>query len=263
MRPLLALLALLLALAATAAVAGAEEIFELDSGAVVRGKVVREDADRIVVRLTGLMEANTITLHAHEITRRYVGTEPNPRPRDHANDAEAPVPDVPLTGHVGVPRTVRFGRDGAQADPDAGGLPTTEPDLMRESFFERLARVTRMAFPHALEGRLLVGCLLLIVLAVIVAGGTRLLGMKAATLHASTTLGLMLGVCAFADILWHEEMLRADRALWLVPLQVVIWLATARALLEAPLSRTIPLLAVVVFASTAFLFATGSLLVSV
>ena len=136
------------------------------------------------------------------------------------------------------------------------------PFLEKEGFFGRLQRKAVLATPSTIEGRVLLGVLLLIVMTVIVAGGTRLLGMKAASLHASTSLGLLLGVFLVTDILFSETLLRADRALWVVPLQVGIWLFVARSTLDAPLSRTVPLLAVVLFAATSFVFAVGSVLVA-
>jgi hypothetical protein len=270
MRPvLLPLAAALLALVAVAAVARAEEVFVLDNGTVLRGTVVHEDARRVVVRLTGLAVDNTLTLEPKEITRRYVAVDPRQHGPDVPHDVDAPEPDVPLASALTAPRTIRYDREGRARVVRPEGkerpreLPVGEPGLARESFFQRLERVTRLAFPASLEGRLLVGFLLLVVLTMIVAGGTKILGMKPATLHASTTLGLLLGAFLLGDILLYSQMLRADRALWVLPLQGVIWLGTARGLLDAPLARTIPLFAMVLFLSTCFVFATGSLLVSV
>ena len=51
-------------------------------------------------------------------------------------------------------------------------------------------------------------------------------------------------------------------ALWILPLQAGVWVATARALLDAPLARIIPLFSLVLFAATCFVFLTGALRVA-
>jgi hypothetical protein len=135
-------------------------------------------------------------------------------------------------------------------------------DLAKEGFFARLGRVTYVAMPETTEGRVLLGLLLLVVMTVLVAGGARLLGMRATSLHASTSLGLLLGVFLVSNVIWSDVLLRADRAMWLLPLQTLIWLGVARSLLDAPLSRTIPLLALVLFASTCCGFSIGAFLVA-
>lgn len=261
--------------------ARADEVFVLDNGYTVRGFVVREDKERVVVRLAGFAEENRITLRPSEIHRRYKNVPAKhlrPIPKD-----DEPEPD---TGGVldttpGQPRTIHYGAltettaagdaptadaptaDTPTADTPTAKLPELDPSLRSEAYLTRLTRVTGLALPTSLEWRLLLGALVLTVLAVIVAGGTRVLGMKAASMHASTTLGLVLGVFLLADVYLSGEMLRADRALWIVPLQAAIWLIVAGTALDAPLSRTIPLLAMVLFTTTVFVFATGSLLVSV
>lgn len=267
MRPLLVLALLMLALASPARAeettsAHTDEIFVLDNEYVVRGRVVRETEDKLVVRLSGLLERNTVTLRRSEIRKRYLQEDHGAAPIKRVRDVDAPV-RATFDGPVAAPRTTRFEVDGQTARSDTKRtLPADEPELEREGFGARLVRVTRLAFPASLEGRLLVGFLALLALSVLVGGGARMLGMKALSLHASTTLGFLLGLFLLGDILLHEEMLRADRALWVLPLQTGIWIATARALLDAPLSRIVPLFSMVLFASTCFVFLTGSLLVS-
>jgi hypothetical protein len=268
MARLLLPLLVLLALPALALPAWAEEVFVLDSGNVVRGRIVRENEEQVVIRLSGFVEENRLTLRPSEIVRRYTGVDPD---RSSGRPRALSEPVVPMTivsAQDGVPRTVLLAPDLLGSRASTAGLREDE-DLAREramaneGFFARLSRVAVVAMPTSLEGRLLLGMLLLIVMAVLVAGGTQLLGMKAASLHASTSLGLLLGVFLVTDILWSDALLRADRALWVLPLQALIWLGAARSTLDAPLSRTIPLFALVLFASTCFVFATGSLLVSV
>jgi len=265
-------ISLVFACVLAASPAEADEVFVLDNGYTVRGFVVREDAERVVVRLAGFAEENRITLQPSEIKRRYKNVPPKPLRRTLDEDFEPPIGDVKLGLSSGPPRTVQY-TDLPPAPRDdlgrsatrglSGRVPDTNPSLRSESYFGRLYRVSILALPPSLEGRLLLGVLLLTVLSVMVAGGTRLLGMRAPSMHASTTLGLLLGIFLVGDIFLSSEVLRADRALWLLPLQAVIWLGAARATLDAPLARTIPLFALVLFASTCFVFATGSLLVSV
>ena len=245
--------------------AWAEEVFVLDNGNVVRGRVVRESEDEIVIRLSGFVNENRITLRPSEVVRRFTSVDPNRKvglPETVLDEA----PDhAPLGPRNGVPRTIVLATDLRNPHASAPGydLPNGEVAMESEGFFARLRRVSLMALPESLEGRMVLGFLLLVVMTVLVAGGTRMLGMKAVSLHASTSLGLLLGVFLVIDILWSEDMLRADRAVWIVPLQAVIWLFVARSTLDAPLSRTVPLFSMVLFASTCFVWATGSLLVSV
>jgi len=265
MRPLLLALAASLLLVALASRAEAEEVFVLAGGSIVRGTMVRETEDKIVVRLSSYYDENTITLRRAEITKRYLLKAGQAQRPEVAHDVDAPADAVPLQGMPGVPHTIVLASDedlvgrGVDGEP----LPRAEPSLDSEGFLERLQRVVSQALPETLEGRLVLGGLLLLTLAAFVAGGTRYLGMKAASLQASTTLGFLLGVFLVADTIWHEQLLRADRAIWIVPLQGVIWLGVARGSLEAPLSRTIPLLALMLFAATAFAFGVGSVLVSI
>ena len=265
MARLLPLLCVLALLVGAAPAAWAEEVFVLDNGNMVRGRIIRQDAEHVVVRLAGFVEENRITLRTSEIVRQYTSVDPlrRPGPGPMVEDQVMPAALAP-SSYDGVPRTVLLapdliGREGAEPTP---GLPVGDVDLASEGFFGRLQRVAALAAPGTLEGQVLIGILLLIVMSVLVAGGTRLLGMKAASLHASTSLGLLLGVFLATDVLWSEALLRADRALWVLPLQAVIWLGVARSTLDAPMSRTIPLLALVLFAAVCCAFATGSLLVA-
>lgn len=265
MHRLLILLAAVLVLAGLAPTAEAEEVFVLDGGSVVRGTAVRETEDTIVVRLNSYYDENTITLRRVEITKRYVlKGDPDEHP-EIDTDVDAPEDALPLAGRPGVPHTIVLARDSALVGSGPTGREQDErrtESLASEGFIERVDRVVNEAMPQALESRMGLGLLLLVVLAAFVAGGTRLLGMKAASLQASTTLGFLLGVFLVADTIWHTELLRADRAIWIIPVQGVIWLGVARSSLEAPISRTIPLLALMLFAATAFAFAVGSVLVS-
>ena len=262
MRCSLSALGLLLLLFLVALPAHAEEVFVLENGMTVKGRVVREDDEQVIVRPSGFVEENRLTLRRSEIVKRYQNVDPDREPGKTVELDEIPA-HKPAGPQNGVPQTTLIANDlkAGKVDPDE--LLGTDRAMETEGFFARLARVSKVALPESFEGRLMLGVLLLIVMTVLVAGGTRMLGMKAASLHAYSSLGLVLGVFLVADILWSEALLRADRAVWVVPLQVAIWLFVARSTLDAPLSRTVPLFSIVLFASTCFVWATGSLLVSV
>jgi hypothetical protein len=256
------------ALAVLAAEVRAEEVFVLQNGVVLRGRVARETEERVVIRLAGFAEENTVTVRKREIRRRFTsrGTG-SAAPADPLPPLPSGYP-LPPSGGESWTATGTPGPGSAPPAPPTPTVfdepaPTAEPSLQSEGFFERLKRVTGLALPKSFEGLLLVAFLVFVVLTVLVAGGTRALGMKAPSLHASSSLGLLLGIFLAADFLLHGEILRADRALWILPLQAGVWLFVARTALDAPLSKTVPLFAFVLFGSTCFMFFTGSVLVSV
>lgn len=271
-RRLLLLLLAVLALALLAGEARAEEIFILDNGVVLRGRVAREGDGKVVIRLAGFREENTVTVRESEIARRFV----NAGSRIPKSDDESAEPLPPLPAGYPLPPSALPTTSQPDAGPDDTAatapyqptvldepIPRGEPSLQSEGFFERLQRVTGLALPKSFEGLLLLAFLAFVVLTVLVEGGSRALGMKAPSLHASSSLGLLLGIFLAADFLMHDEILRADRAIWILPLQAAVWLVVARTALDAPLSKTVPLFAFVLFGSTCFMFFTGSLLVSV
>ena len=266
MHRLLPLLCLLAGFLLPAVPAWAEEVFILENGNVMRGRVVSENEEQIILRLSGFAEENRITIRPSEVVRRFLNVDPKRQAklRAAAQEEEITLAFQPEAPRDGVPKTTLIAPDlMALRDRDAAGLPQGDVPMASEDFFSRLQRVSIASTPASLEGRLLLGLLLFVVMTVLVAGGARLLGMRATSLHASSSLGLLLGVFLVSDFLFSDALLRADRTLWVVPLQVVIWLGVARSTLDAPIIRTVPLFALVLFASMCFAFATGSLLVSV
>ncbi len=268
MRLLLSILLLALGLGLFASAAQAEEVFILRNGAVVRGFVVRETEEKLVVRLAGFTEVNQVTVRKSEIARRYETKKSEPAVHippvgDDAMDAVT-IPHVPGMSTGPEPTKGPKPRTGSSTTaPKADGPASVrEPTLEDEGFFARLQRVTGMALPRSLEGLLLVGFLFFVVLTVMVAGGARVIGLKVPSLHASSSLGMLLGVFLAADIGLHHELLRADRAIWILPLQAAIWLFVARTALDAPVGRVVPLFAFALFGSACFIFFTGSVLVS-
>jgi predicted ABC-type transport system involved in lysophospholipase L1 biosynthesis ATPase subunit len=266
---LLPLIALLLA-CVLADAAHAEEVFVLRNGMQVRGSIVREDEDRVVVRLSGFAEANTITIRTAEVTRRFRSVEATPvrSPLDTNDPSDVRDPAAVSDDlNLATPGYIPDGDTRPDSWPllprDDGTMPAPEPKLESEGFFARLQRVAAMALPRSLGGLLLVGVLFLLVLSVLIAGGTRVIGMKAPTVQASSTLGLLLGSFLVANVGLHNELLRADRAVWILPLQAAIWMLVARSVLDAPIARIVPLFAFALFGSACCVFATGSVLVSI
>ena len=90
MRPLLLLVLPLLALFAwDAAPLHADEVFVLDNDYHVVGRVIRETEETVVVRLSGLLERNTVTLRRSEIRKRYLQRDPSAEPLIRTTDTEA------------------------------------------------------------------------------------------------------------------------------------------------------------------------------
>ena len=77
-RPLFGLLLIsLLSAFAFVDVAEADEIFVLKGGTVVRGYVMREEDDKLVIRLTGFAESGRVTIEKSQVVERYVARDPN------------------------------------------------------------------------------------------------------------------------------------------------------------------------------------------
>jgi hypothetical protein len=75
-------------------------------------------------------------------------------------------------------------------------------------------------------------------------------------------LAVLLGGILGADVLWNREMLRADRAIWVLPVQGLGWLTAAMGILRESPGRVILLFAFVLFSLTVAMFTAGAILVS-
>jgi cbb3-type cytochrome oxidase subunit 3 len=254
MRSLLLLpVGILLLLASLARPAAAEEVFVLDNGEVLRGWVVREDEEVVHVRLSGFMGEARVQFPAKRIVRRFLSVEKSsdrpttPKPDDWARTAKhvAAVPDV-------VPHERNLLHQ----------IPAEEPSLRDEGFFRRMARVIVLSVPRDLPGRSILGLLLFGALLSLVALGGRVAEIDTMGAARAVALALLLGGFLALDVYLYKEVLRADRAIWIVPLQGLAWLTAAWTLTRCGGARAVLLFAFVLFSLAVVLFVSGAILVS-
>lgn len=252
MRPFFLLLAVVLLLASLAGPAVAEEVFVLDNGEVLRGWVVREDAEIVHVRLSGFMGEARIQIPAKRVVRRFLSVEKTsdrpetPDPDDWARTAQhvAAAPEV-------VPH-----------DRNLLAIPAEEPGVRDEGFFSRMARVIVLSIPKDLAGRFILGLLLFGALLSLVALGARVAEVDTIGAPSAIALALLLAGFLAVDVWQHTEVLRADRATWIVPLQGILWLAAAWAFTRCGFARAILFFSFVLFSLAVVLFIAGAILVS-
>lgn len=251
-------LAAVLLLLATALPAGAaEEVFVLDNGMVLRGVEVRRAGEEVVIRLTDLGSDARVTVALARIVRRYgfeEGVSPPP-PMEallHATDRAPPVTALPPRA---TPSAVC-----RLAPCEVTPLPLEDPSPRQETYLDRLQRLTRMALPGdpIMQAALvLLGYAVLVLLVLI--GGHLLevpgLGVRKALLLAAA-FGVVLGALA----LGHASLLRADRALWVLPALVVGYLGLSWWLLRGPPRRALLLVAFLCFSVSVVVFASGAVL---
>lgn len=236
--------------------AAADEIFELENGVVLKGYVMREEGDELTIRLTGLTRTNTVTIHRDRIRNRYAA-------------------DLPLSSTSRIVPRVHTARDThgeviqtsyrpPELDDDLDEvLPRDEPEIQEETFLERFARLTRVALPDSTHARATIGLLLAIVLMVLISGGARLADADDVSFFSIVALAAMLGGFLFADLLHYEQLLRADRALWVMPAQALAWIAAARVLLGGSIGRAVMVFAFTLVSLATVVFATGAVFVAV
>lgn len=238
--------------------AEAEEIFELENGVVVRGYVMREDGDRLTIRLAGFPEPSSVTVERAQIAKRYdAGQRPvagatQPRAAYVARSDPLPRPE-PLTRTTarGVPDT-----------PEPVAEESSRP-MREENFVERFVRITRISIPDTVHSRVTLSLLLVVVLMMLISVGARMLDMDGVSLVNAAILAVLMAAAAVANVLHYDELLRADRALWLIPLEVLGWTGAARVLLGWPLPRAILLFTFVLVSLGVVVFAMGAVLVTV
>lgn len=243
--------------------ASADEVFELENGVVIRGYVMRENDDRLTIRLTGFHEPSTVTIERSQIHKRYdAGIRPAPgtvrAPMGggsvvaRVRDADAPGPSArerPLTEPA--------------ATVESGTTAASEPRMRDEGFLERFIRVVRVAIPDTVHARITVSLLLVLVLLMLISAGARLADLDGVSLANAAVLSILFGAAAAANVLYYEHLMRADRALWLLPLEAIGWIAAARALLGGSFGRAVLLFAFVAVSLVTVVFATGAVLVAV
>lgn len=237
--------------------ASADEVVVLDNGTVLRGLAVRELGEAVVLRLTDVGgQGARVTIPHSRIVRRFVSVERGP-PRQ-------PAEHLPLVWERGDGATSLASEAPLWAgnQPTPADLPLEEPSAKAEGFFHRLARVAVLSIPRDLPGRVGLGGLFFIALLALVGMGGRLAEIETMGYAKASVLALLLGAMLYADILFHGELLRADRAGWVLPLQGVVWLGGALVVLREGLGRAVLLFAFVLFSLAVVIFTAGAILVT-
>jgi len=246
-------------LAFRASRARAEEGFVLDNGAVLRGTIVREDDKEIVFRLTGVGRENRVTIEKSRISQRFVTVDSKAtRPED-----AGPLPDVALAAPamrmVGTIPSSTSVHVASRPPP----MPEEEPEAKEEDFFRRTARRAMQAFPNGPGHRAALAALAIALLLALVEIGARMVDVDGLTLGKSTTLALLLGLLLTVDAVAADSLLRANRAPFLIVIELFAWVGCAAGVLRCGIGRALQLLAFVVFAGALVLLVTAGVLVAV
>lgn len=228
----------------------AEEVFVLDNGSVFRGHVVRVEDETVRVRLSGFGRDAIVALEKARIVNRFVPA------------AAPPVTSQPQTAFKDWTAATRQATAEEKEASKPPPLPAEEPDIHDESFFQRLARVTVLALPASTGGRAALGLLFLFVVVALIFLGARLVEVETMTTGIALLLGVLLAAAFVLDMIYYRDMLRADRAPWLLPLQAILWLGVASAALRCGFERVIVLFAFVSFSLAVAVFAAGAVLVA-
>ncbi len=249
---LLTAVLLLLALGAFATAAHAsEEIIVLDNGAVFRGHVVQERDGEVELRLSGFGRDATVTVQKARIVSRFVPV----RAESHKDHQDSAFSDWSAAAQSIDPSAT-------PTEAPAERLPAEEPDVREEGFFRRLARVAKMSIPTSLGGRTSLGLLLFAALYALVALGGRLAEIELLGFFRASFLAIVLGGMLGADMLFYDTMLRADRAIWVLPVESVVWISCASAALRCGAARVILLFAFVLFSLAVMAFAAGAIVMA-
>lgn len=251
-----ALAAALVLLCAWAGTARADEVFELDNGMVLRGTAVKESATEVVVRLNGFADEARVTVETARIVRRRPGN--TGRPVGPVGAPLARATDLPHADGVDVPRL----GSRTWTPPSLEAEPLEEPGVHREGFFERLRRVALMAMPNDTLTRIMLGTLFFAALLALLGLGGRLLEIEGLNLLRAGALAGALGVMVLSDALYRDILLRADRALWVVPTQAVAWLVLTFGLVRCTPGKAVLLLAFLLFSLAVVSFTAGAVLVA-
>ncbi|MHC5010750.1 MAG: hypothetical protein ACYTG6_07330 [Planctomycetota bacterium] len=255
-RPL-ALVAALFVVLALAAEARAEEVLVLEDGSVLRGTILKETPEVLVIRMSGLTEEVRLSVEKSRIVRRFTSTAPTmslkpPLPEHPDWSANAtPVDPTPVSTPTPGPSA-----------PAPTDLPLEEPTVGSENFFQRLARVVVLSLPSDRTSQSALAMLLFVALLALVVMGGRLAEIDLMGWGRATLMAALLGAMLAVDIFFHEQTLRADRAVWMLPIQAVLWMLSALVLLRCGLARSVMLLAFVLFSLGVVAFSAGAILVT-
>jgi hypothetical protein len=250
--------AALLAAGAVLALAGparAEEALVLDNGAILQGHVIRETEDALVFRLSGVGTDSRIEIRRDRIVKRFTTFDPTRRVAEADPSPELLRPPATESSTSVAPTPAPF--------PTPLPLPAEEPAPYQETFFARLLRLAALAFPRELPARAFLGLLGFVVVLCLVGLGARVADLEGMTLGRNTVLALAFAGLVAANAYWSDRVLRADVASWLIPAQLLAWVALASATVRCGIGRAVLLLAFVVFTGSIVAFASGALLVIV
>ena len=125
-----------------------------------------------------------------------------------------------------------------------------------------MARVIVLSTPKDTAGRAILGLLLFGALLSLVALGGRVAEIDTMGASRTVVLALLLGGFLAMDVWLYREVLRADRAIWIVPLQGFAWLTAALLLTRSGAARAVLLFAFVLFSLAVVMFVAGAILIS-
>jgi hypothetical protein len=258
--PLRALVAAVVGVLAVAALvlgagsAAAEEALVLDNGAILRGTVVREDGDALLLRLSGVGSDAKVSVERRRIVQRFVTVDVN-APAGPTRDVAAPP--------RALEEPVRVAAAPVLAAAILPALPEEEPRAAEETFLQRSTRRAAMALPSEPGPRAFLAAAGLLVVLCLVGLATKMADVEGASLGKTTLLAFLFCGMVTMTWSWSDMFVRADRATVLIPIQLLTWVGLAAAILRCGLGRAFHLLAFVLVSSALVVFSAAVVLVSV
>jgi hypothetical protein len=258
LRTLSSLAVVLLLTCVASRAARADEVFVLDNGMVLRGTALKQTEAGVVIRLADFAEDARVTVEPSRIVRRFASstsgrsTAPpsamsRATDRPGAFDAPTAATSLPSTGFVP-----------SVAPP----LPLEEPAPQQESFFARSFRLALLALPSQSGPRAALTGLVFLAIAVLVLLGGGLLEIEGLTMLRATLVASAFGGFLLADLLAADELLRADRAVWVLPLQAGAWSLFTWVTVRCSPAKVVLLLAFLGFSMCVLVFTAGAVLLS-
>lgn len=251
----LAVVLLLTCVAVTAA--RADEVFVLDNGMVLRGTALKESPAGVVIRLADFVEDARVTVEPSRIVRRFTsgtsGRSTAPVPAmQWATDAPEYASQPPVT----------VAPSSAFHPSVAPPLPLEEPAPTQEGFFERALRLALMALPAQQGARVALTGLAFLALTVLVMLGGGLLEIEGLTLLRAGLVACAFGAFVLVNMLAADELLRADRAVWALPVQGAACCLLTWGTLRCSPTQVVLLLAFLGFSLSVLIFTAGAVLLS-
>ena len=232
-----------------------EELFILDNGSVLRGSVLKEDESTLTIEMSGLIGQTLVKVERTAIVERHLVRSDEPR-SFVVETAEAFEPKLEP---VETPVSVQPGRDWLGDER----LPVGDPTPESETFMTRFLRLAHVAVPDTPDAKLTLAFFMTIVVVILVSWGSKLADIANPSLLNASVLAVLFTATFGADLFYSDELLRADRAVWIVPAQILIWVGAARGLLGGTVARAVLLFTFILTSLLAVLFATGAVLVTV